>query len=266
MEKKNLLFTAAACLLLAGCGTNPVTGKRELRLFSDKEEVALGANTRDSVIKQYGRHADPVLEAYVAGVGRKIAAVCDRQNLEYSFYVLDTDMVNAFAAPGGYIFVTKGILKAMGDESELAGVLGHEIGHVTARHSMKAMEKQYGYQAVLNLASMVTQRDLSGMQKYTDYLTNMLLMGYGRDNEFQADNLGTRYALAAGYDPRGTVDFFRKLEKMEGGKKANDLQKLFLSHPPTGERIKKIEGQIAGSPGAGGARNGAAYAAAVKGL
>jgi len=255
------LFCAA---LLAGCATNPVTGKRELRIFSDKEEVSLGAQTRDSVIKEYGRRADPALEAYVAGVGQKVAAVCDRQNLAYSFYVLDTDMVNAFAAPGGYIFVTRGILKAMADEAELAGVLGHEIGHVVGRHSMKALEKQYGYQAVLNIASLVTQRDLSGLQQYAGYLTNMLLLGYGRDNEFEADMLGTRYAMAAGYDPRGTADFFRKLQAMDGGKKANDLEKLFQSHPPTGERIKKVEAQAAARPG--GARNQAAYAAAVQGL
>jgi len=262
---RKTLFAFAACALLAGCATNPATGKREFRLFSDKEEVGLGANTRDAVIKQYGRLNDPALEAYVSGVGGKLAAVCDRRELAYSFYVLDTDMVNAFAAPGGYIFVTKGILKSMADEAELAAVIGHEIGHVTARHSMKAMEKQYGYQAVLSVAAMVTQRDLSGLQQYTDYLTNMLLLGYGRDNEFQADSLGARYAMAAGYDGRGAVDFFRKLEKMEGGKRANDLQKLFQSHPPTKERIKKLEAQLAAA-GQGGARNQGGFAAAVRSL
>ncbi len=251
---------------MAGCATNPATGKRELRLFSDKDEVALGGKTRDQVIKQYGRRADPALEAYVAGIGGRLAAVCDRRELNYEFYVLDTDMVNAFAAPGGYIFVTKGILKAMADEAELAGVLGHELGHVTARHSMKALEKQYGYQALINIASAASGRDLSGLQQYTDYLANMLLMGYGRDNEFQADALGARYARAAGYDPRGTVDFFLKLEKMEGGKKANDLEKLFQSHPPTKDRIKKLEAGIAAAGPAGAARNAAAYAAATKGL
>lgn len=261
--KKNILLLSFCAALLAGCATNPVTGKREIRIFSDKEEVALGAETRDSVIKQYGRHADPVLEAYVARVGQKIAAVCDRRELTYSFYVLETDMVNAFAAPGGYIFVTKGILKTMSDESELAGILGHEIGHVVGRHSMKALEKQYGYQAVLNIASLVTKRDLSALQQYTGYLTNMLLLGYGRDNEFESDMLGTRYAMAAGYDPHGNVNFFRKLEKMEGGKKASDLEKLFQSHPPTAERIKKVEAQ-AGQ--AGGARNQPEFATAVKGL
>lgn len=267
MTKLKPLPAAVFCaLLLAGCATNPVTGKREMRLFSDKDEVGLGASTRDSVIKQYGRYNDPALEAYVAGVGQKLAAVCDRRQLSYSFYVLDTDMVNAFAAPGGYIFVTKGILKSMSDEAELAGIIGHEIGHVTARHSMKSMEKQYGYQAVLNIASMVTQRDLSGLQQYTGYLTNMLLLGYGRDNEFQADNLGAKYAMAAGYDARGTVDFFHKLEALEGGKKANDVEKLFQSHPPTKERIKKLEGQIASAAQTGGARNEAGFAAAVKGI
>lgn len=265
--KLKTVFPALACaLLLAGCATNPVTGKRELRLFSDKEEVGLGADTRDAVFKQYGRYNDPALETYVAGVGQRLAAVCDRRELAYSFYVLDTDMVNAFAAPGGYIFVTRGILKTMTDEAELAGIIGHEIGHVTARHSMKAMEKQYGYQSLINVAAMVTKRDLSGMKQYTDYLSNMLLLGYGRDNEFQADNLGAKYAIAAGYDARGTVDFFHKLEKMEGGKKANDLQKLFQSHPPTGDRIKKLEGQITAAASTGGARNQGVFIAAVRGL
>lgn len=258
-------LTLAAGLLLAGCATNPVTGKREIRIFSDKEEVALGAQTRDTVFKQYGRLQDPALEGYVAGIGQRLAGVCDRRNLQYSFYVLDTDMVNAFAAPGGYIFVTRGILKSMSDEAELAAVLGHEIGHVVGRHSMKALEKQYGYQALLGIASAASGRDLSGLQQYSDFLAGALLAGYGRDNEFESDMLGTRYTAAAGYDAGGAASFFRKLEKMEGGgKKANDLQKLFASHPPTKERIKKVEAQAAGL--AAGARNEAAYAAAVKGL
>lgn len=261
-----ILAVAAAALFASACATNPVTGKREFRIFSDKDEVALGGKTRDAVIKQYGRYNDPALEAYVAGIGRGLAAVCDRQELTYEFYVLDTDMVNAFAAPGGYIFVTKGILKAMEDEAELAGVIGHEIGHVTARHSMKALEKQYGYQALLNVAAIASGKDLSGLQQYSDFLAGALLAGYGRDNEFQADSLGVKYAMAAGYDPRGTADFFGKLKKMEGGKKANDLEKLFMSHPPTGERIKKVEGQIASAGGARGARNQDRFSAAVKGI
>lgn len=261
-----ILCAALSGLLLAGCATNPVTGKREFRIFSDKDEVALGSKTRDAVIKQYGRYNDPALESYVAGIGRNLAAVCDRQELNYEFYVLDTDMVNAFAAPGGYIFVTKGILKSMDDEAELAGVIGHEIGHVTARHSMKALEKQYGYQALLNVASIASGKDLSGLQQYSDFLAGALLAGYGRDNEFQADRLGVKYAMAAGYDPRGTAEFFGKLKKMEGGKKANDLEKLFMSHPPTGERIKKAEGQVAAAGSPAGRRNSETFAAAVKGI
>lgn len=258
-----LLF---ALTLAAGCATNPATGRSELRLFSDKDEAGLGARTREEVIRQYGLYKAPAMTAYVDGVGQRLAAVCDRRELKYTFEILDTDMVNAFAAPGGFIFVTRGILKEFRDEAELAAVLGHEIAHVTARHGMKAMEKQYGYQAMLGVASLLSGRDLSALSQYTDFLAALMLKGYGRENEFQADELGLKYAIAAGYDPRGMTDFFVRLQALEGGRKMGGVEKLFASHPPTGDRVAHVNGRIAAAGSPAGERNRAAYAAAVQPL
>lgn len=266
MESTRFPVFLCSLLLAAGCATNPATGRSELRLFSDEDEVALGAETRAAVVREYGLYADPALTAYVAGVGAKLAAVCDRKTFDYTFEVLDTDVVNAFAAPGGYIFVTKGILREFFDEAQLAGVIGHEIGHVTARHGMKAMEKEYGYQAVMGIASLLADRDLSELSQYTDYLAGLMLGGYGRENEFQADALGLKYAMAAGYDPRGTAEFLARLGQLESGEKTNFLEELFASHPPTAERVEKIDAGIASAGRPAGVRNRTAYAAAVRDL
>jgi len=226
-------------LFLVGCAVNPVTGKKEIRLLSTKQEVALGRATSDQVISEFGIYQGPELEKYINEVGQKLANVCERKEITYSFTVLDTPMVNAFAAPGGFIFVTRGILRELDDEAELAGVMGHEIGHVVYRHGAKQFEKAFGYSAIVMIGEIITKRDLSQLRQYTDFFVSLMFLGYSRSNEFESDNAGARYALASGYDPRGMVEFFEKLKTMEK-KPPSKFETLFRSHPPTGDRIKRI--------------------------
>lgn len=229
-------------LFFISCATNPVTGKKEVRFFSDKDEIEFGKEVYKSVVKEYGLYNNPQAQALVENIGKRIVSNAERK-LPYSFTLLNTDMVNAFAAPGGYIFVTKGLLEYVENEDELACVLGHELAHITLRHSMKALEKQYGYEIVFNIVSALSERDLSLIKQYTDTITGLILLGYGRDNEFDADFHGIRYAKLAGYNPNSMISFFGKLRKMEG-KKLSKLETLFSSHPPTDERIKRVQDAI----------------------
>jgi len=225
---------------LAGCAVNPVTGKKEIRLLSTGQEITLGKETAQQVEKEFGVYDDPELRNYVNGVGQKLANVSERKEITYYFNILNTPMVNAFAAPGGFIFVTRGILKELDDEAQLAGVIGHEIGHVAYRHGAKQFEKVFGYQAILLVGEIITKRDLSQLRQYTNFFVSLMLLGYSRKNEFEADNSGVRYSLAAGYDPKAMVEFFEKLKAME--KRApSEFETLFRSHPPTGDRIERVE-------------------------
>ncbi|MFQ5867300.1 MAG: M48 family metalloprotease [bacterium] len=227
-------------VFMIGCAVHPVTGEKEIRLLSTRQEVALGKETAQQVVNEFGVYDDPELHEYINEVGQKLVDVCERKEIAYYFTVLDTPMVNAFAAPGGFIFVTRGILKELDDEAELAGVMGHEIGHVVYRHGAKRFEKAFGYSAIVLIGEILTKRDLSQLRQYTDFFFSLMLLGYSRKNEFEADNSGVRYSLAAGYDPRAMVDFFEKLKAMEK-KPPTKFETLFRSHPPTADRIERAQ-------------------------
>jgi len=240
MRKSSLSPFLIIFVFLAGCAINPVTGKREIRLLSTGQEVALGKATAQQVERKFGVYDDPELQKYISEVGQKLVDVCERKEITYSFTVLNTPMVNAFAAPGGFIFVTRGILKELDDEAELAGVMGHEIGHVVWRHGAKQFEKAYSYETILLIGEILTKRDLSQLKQYTDFFVSLMFLGYSRKNEFEADNSGVRYSLTAGYDPKAMVDFFEKLKTMEK-KPPTKFETLFRSHPPTADRIERIQ-------------------------
>ena len=238
--KKYLSLFLVVFVFLVGCAAHPVTGKREIRLVSTKQEVDLGKATAQQVVNEFGIYDDPKLHEYINEVGQKLANVSERKEITYSFTVLNTPMVNAFAAPGGFIFVTRGILKELDDEAQLAGVMAHEIGHVVWRHGAKRLEKAFGYSAIVLLGEILTKKDLSQLRQYTNFLFSLMLLGYSRKNEFEADNAGVRYSLAGGYDPRGMAGFFEKLKAMEK-KPPSKFETLFRSHPPTGDRIERVE-------------------------
>lgn len=228
-----LLLAVALC----GCATTDSGISRGLILIPKSMEVALGREISDAVIKQYGEYPDPAVAAYVNEVGQRLVAVSDRKDLEYTFRALDTPIVNAFAAPGGFIFVTRGLLERVENEAELAAIEGHELGHVAAYHSVKKLQAMLGY----TIIAAVVMANSEEAQKYEDFATiafNLIMLGYSRSDEYQADQLGLYYSAHAGYDPYQMTTFFQKLLD-EGG----DLPRLLVwlsSHPRTSDRIERI--------------------------
>jgi predicted Zn-dependent protease len=225
---------------LIGCTINPVTGKKEISLISESQELALGKQTDLEIRQQYGVYGDADLNAYVQSVGRSLAPHTHRPQLDYQFAVLDTPVVNAFAVPGGYIYVTRGILALMGSEAELAVVLGHELGHVNARHSVRRMSEMMLVQVGLAVGSALSETfaKISGLAGVG---VQLLFLKYSRDDERQADSLGVEYARKGTYNPGEMIAFFSSLERLgdlSGGHHA--LPGFLSTHPLTSERIDRV--------------------------
>jgi predicted Zn-dependent protease len=216
------LAAAAAMLLMAGCSMNPATGQRQLALIGEQQEIALGQQSAESALAQFGRYDDAELQEYVAGVGQRLAAASERPNLPWSFTVVDDPVVNAFALPGGPIFVTRGILAHFGSEAELASVLGHEIGHVTARHSVEQMSTAQLANLGLGVAMIASEsfRPYAGLAAQG---LQLMFLKFSRDDESQSDELGLRYMTRTGYDPNEMPKMFATLDRIsaaqgEGGR------------------------------------------------
>ena len=188
-----------ALLSVAACAVNPATGQRELSLVSESQEIQMGQEADPQISAQLGLVDDPELQAYVSDLGLRLAAVSERPDLPWSFKIVDDPVVNAFALPGGFIYVTRGILARFDSEAELAGVLGHEIGHVTARHSVSQMSRQQLQQIGLGVGMVLSEdvRNLSGLLSAGMQLMNLR---YSRGDETQSDELGLRYISRLGYD------------------------------------------------------------------
>lgn len=246
MKKTSFLFICCLvlCLLAVSCAVNPVTGQRELMLVSEAQEISLGKETDQQIRMQYGVYNDPALNEYVNRIGQALAPLSHRPHLTYHFAVLDTPVINAFAVPGGYIYVTRGILALMHSEAELAVVLGHELGHVNARHSVRSMSKMILVQVGLAVGSALNETfaDIAGIAGVG---VQLLFLKYSRDDEYQADQLGVLYSRAGGYNPEKMINFFTSLEKMgdlSGNRHA--LPGFLSTHPLTKDRIEKARGML----------------------
>ena len=214
-EPERLASVLAMCACLAaGCATNPVTGKRELALVSEAQEIAMGRDADKEVSSAYGLYPDQRLQEYVQALGTRIAAKTERPDLPWTFRVVDDAAVNAFAIPGGFIYVTRGILTHLNSEAELATILGHEIGHVTARHSVNQMSKQQLAQIGL-VAGMVLSPQVARFGNLAQTGLGLMFLQFSRSDESQSDELGLKYMTSAGYDPREMVDVFRMLAGRE---------------------------------------------------
>jgi predicted Zn-dependent protease len=233
-----LLAAAAAAVLALACATNPVTGKRQLAFISEKDEIALGKQSAEQVKAQMGEYPDPKLQAYVSRLGLEMAKKSERPNLPWSFTVMDDPTVNAFALPGGPIFVTRGILTHMTSEAELAGVLGHEIGHVTARHSVEQMSKAQLAQLGLGVG-MIVSETVRGVGQAAMAGLQVLFLKYGRDAEKQSDELGFKYMVGQGYDPREMAAMFTTLERVSAAQGAGRVPEWASTHPDPGSRADK---------------------------
>lgn len=225
-------------LLLAACATNPVTGKRELSFVSESQEIAMGRQSVEQTRQETGFVDDSALTRYVAAVGMSMAKASERPGLPWEFHVVDDASINAFAAPGGFIFITRGILAVLNSEAEMAGVLGHEIGHVTAKHSVHQISQQQLFTGIF-LAGAIAKPDLAqGVAgQAVQAGAGLLFLSYSRDDERQADQLGHRYMLHDGYDPREMPKTFKTLQRVSGGSEGGRLPGFLSTHPDPGDRV-----------------------------
>ena len=257
-------FVLAAALAAGGCSPKQrIAAEKQVAaaLVSDEQEEAIGLSVKQELQKQGMRYVeDPDVQAYVEGIGKKIFPLArkDRGGIEWHVHVIaDDETVNAFATPGGHLYVTTGLLLAADDEAEVAGVLAHEAGHVVARHSARQLVNLFGLQAIASLALGENPGLLAALA--ANVAANGLLLAHSRQDEFEADVYGVNYAAKAGYDPRGITRFFKKLQA-EQGEIPREL--VWLStHPATGERIERVEEIIADKNLGGGQRNEMRHAA-----
>lgn len=240
---RSLLPLIAASSLTA-CATNPATGKKEISLMSEAQEIQLGQQMDAEVRRQMGVYNDPALQKYVESVGLKLARASERPNLPWHFTIVDAPAVNAFALPGGYIYITRGILPFLNDESQLAGVLGHEIGHVTARHSAQQYTKATSAGIGLTLLSIFVP-EAQPLQGVAEQALGVLFLKYGRDDELQADQLGVQYAAASGWNPAGVAGMLTtlgRLDEASGSRKG--VPNWLSTHPAPADRVEKIQPAI----------------------
>ena len=239
-------WSLIALLTLTGCAANPVTGDQDLVLMSEEQELALGRRTHAQVLEQYGEYHDPELKAYVGRVGERIARRSHRGGLIYRFTLLDTPEVNAFALPGGYIYLTRGLLALLDSEAELAAVLGHEIGHVTARHSVRRHTGQV-ISGVLG-AVIAAKSGVRGAGDAANLVGTAVVRGYGREHELEADRLGAEYLARSGYDPQAMIQVIRILKGQEAFERRRAKEEgrepavhhgLFATHPDNDTRLQK---------------------------
>ncbi len=248
------IYMPIACLLLvsllSSCAQNPVSGKSDFVLMSEEQEIALGRKSHAEVLKQYPRYEDAALQRYVQEVGEKVAANSHRQGLFYRFTILDGEEINAFALPGGYIYITRGLLAYLNSEAELAAVLGHEVGHVTARHSVRQYTAQQAANIGLAIGSiLMPQMRNQGAQNLANLFGNVLLRGYGREHELEADRLGAEYLARSDYQPAAMLGVIRVLKNQEvferaraktEGREARVYHGVFSTHPDNDTRLKQV--------------------------
>lgn len=242
---RHILALSAAVLLATTCATNPATGRREFSLVSESQEIAIGREGSQETLRSMALVPDSGLQRYVRGVATRLVAVAERPNLPWNFYVLDDAAVNAFAYPGGFIFITRGILTHMNSEAELAGVLGHEIGHVTARHTAQQISRAQLAQVGLVAGSLLSET-VAQFAGAAGTGLGLLFMKFGRDAEYQADELGFRYITRDNYDPRAMSSMFTMLSRQSAMGSAGRLPEWQSTHPDPENRVARNDQRVAG--------------------
>lgn len=266
---------AIAASVLAGCATNPVTGRSDMAFMSEDSEVKLGKRLHVEITQRMGVYDDYNLQQYVQELGEKLAKQSHRPDLEWKFTVVDTDDVNAFATPGGFVYISRGILPYLANEAELAAVLGHEVGHVTARHSVQQHSKST-MAGILGAAATI----FTGQPALGD-LTNIagaaIISGYGREAELEADKLGAEYLSRTGYRPEAMIDVVAVLKDQEmferdraraEGRDPRIYHGVFSTHPDNDTRLKQAVASAGRAEGraTGQAENRDQFLKAIDGL
>lgn len=247
------VFGIVLLVALANCATNPVTGRQNFVMMSEAEESRAGRKADAEVRKEYGAYDLPSLQRYVDEVGQKLAKTSHRSQLDYHFTVLDSPEINAFALPGGYVYITRGILAYLNSEAELAAVLGHEIGHVTARHGVQQYSASMAAGVGATLLGILAPELGSGAaQDILGLMGNALLSGYGREHELEADRLGAEYLARAGYDSQAMIRVIGVLKNQEvfdaevakqEGREPRRYHGLFATHPDNDTRLQQVVGE-----------------------
>jgi predicted Zn-dependent protease len=236
--KRIVIFLIVALALPISCSKNPVTGKRELSIMSEQQEIALGTQNDPSIVAQFGLYQDEGLQDFIDEKGQEMAAISHRSHLKYNFKILDSHVVNAFAVPGGYVYFTRGIMAHFNNEAEFAGVLGHEIGHITAKHSVKQYQNSILAQIGL-IAGIIIKPELAQYMDVASQGLQLLFLKFGRDDESQSDELGVEYSTKIGYEAHEMADFFQTLNRLSGG--PEDRIPTFLStHPDPIDRYNTV--------------------------
>lgn len=243
------LLLLITCVIGSACAVNPVTGERELALISEQQEVAMGQQAAEQVRQSMAMVDDAELQNYVDRLGQKLAAQSERPDLPWSFGVVDDPTPNAFALPGGPVFVTRGMLSLMDSEAELVAVLGHEIGHITARHSVNQMSRAQLAQLGLGLGAIFVPEvrpygDLAGLG------LNLMMSKYSRDDERQADELGFRYTREQGYAVSEMADVFASLQRAGEMAGQSAIPGWLATHPAPQERVETVRERVQKLPGA----------------
>ena len=232
----SLAFTA---VVFQNCARNPVTGKRQVVLMSEAQEIAMGKDADPQIVAQYGLYADSSLQRFITERGRQLAAISHRPNLAYEFKIVDSDVLNAFAVPGGYVYFTRGIMAHFNNEAQFVGVLGHETGHITARHSV-AQQRNALLGQIGILGGVILNPNLGRFAESASQGLGLLFLKFGRDAERQADELGVEYSSKIGYDGKEMADFFQTLERKSEGTESAGLPTFLSSHPNPGDRLVTV--------------------------
>lgn len=234
-----LLSLGLILCLCAGCAVNPITGEEELMLYPEQKDIAIGQRYAPKVEKELdGRIVNEALQNYIDSVGQRIARVCHRPDLEYHFTALEHESINALALPGGYVFITKGMLQKLTTEAQLAGILAHEVAHVVARDSMAALSRKRAVD--LLLMALATQDTPAGAMRAASLTRLFLDLQYSREDEYEADWAGLDYMVQAGYDPHGMIETMQMLQREQ---KARPIE-FFSTHPNPANRMKYLTQRI----------------------
>ena len=243
MKKVNLfvkiILLIAVVLTANSCAVNPVTGKRQIMLISEQQEVAMGLAYDPQVMATFGEYPDAEIQNFVQAKGTEMGKISHRPRLEYHVRVVDSPVVNAFAIPGGYIYLTRGILAQFNNEAELIGVLGHEMGHVTARHSVSQQSKQQMGQLLL-IGGMIASEKFAQYAQTALQGMELLFLRFSRDDERMADRLGVGYMSLLGYDGHKMADFFQVLNKMNMAESQGGVPTFLSTHPDPGDRYNSV--------------------------
>jgi predicted Zn-dependent protease len=244
MKSLNLIKEIALLLFficaVVSCAINPVTGKRQLMLMSEAQEIQMGAEYDPQVIATFGEYKDEQTLSFIQARADEMGKISHRPNLKYHVKIVDSPVVNAFAVSGGYIYLTRGILAQFNNEAELVGVLGHEMGHINARHSVSTQSKQTVGQLLL-LGGMIASEEFASYAQYAMQGMQLLFLKFSRDNERQADQLGVAYSSQIGYDANMMAEFFQVLEKMSMPEEQGGVPTFLSTHPSPVDRYNSVK-------------------------